>query len=213
MGKRTQKFINRESINIVISLLSLFSIVLISLDLFTSLDHETKLILEYGDFVICCVLLFDWLWRFIYIKKDRFSFLNFIDLLASLPTIEIARYGRLLRILRLFRVYKAHKGLMHLFQKGNRKESTLVFSISLLLILQIVSAALILQLEKDEGNIKNSADAIWWSFVTMTTVGYGDFYPVTTVGRILAAILMSAGIGFFSIVTGLISSWMSAENN
>ena len=47
--------------------------------------------------------------------------------------------------------------------------------------------------------------------MTMTTVGYGDFYPVTSAGRLLAAILMSAGIGFFSVVTGLISNWMSND--
>ena len=211
MRKSKKKFLYREPINVVICLLSLFSIILISLDLFTALDRETKLVLERGDFVICCILLCDWVWRFFYEKKGRFGVLNFIDLLACLPSFDITRYGRLLRILRLFRVYKAHKGLMHLFQKGNKKLSAFVFSVSLIIILQIVAAALILELEKTDGNIKNSRDAIWWAFVTMTTVGYGDFYPVTSAGRLLAAILMSAGIGFFSVVTGLISNWMSND--
>ena len=158
--------------------------------------------------MFCNILVLDWLWRFVQNEKDRYTVYNFIDLLASFPTIEMARYGRIFRVFRLLRVWKAHKGIMHVLTKGSRKKNSLVFSVTIILILQIVSAAIILELEKDVGNIKTSADAIWWAFVTMTTVGYGDFYPVTNTGRFLAAILMCAGIGFFSIVTGAISSWM-----
>lgn len=57
-----------------------------------------------------------------------------------------------------------------------------------------------------ESNIKTAEDAIWWAFVTITTVGYGDRFPVTTEGRIIAALLMTAGVGLFGTFTGFIAS-------
>ena len=62
----------------------------------------------------------------------------------------------------------------------------------------LFSSIAILQVETDpNSNIKTAEDAIWWSYVTITTVGYGDKYPVTTEGRIIAVILMTVGVGLF----------------
>ncbi|MDX2322088.1 MAG: potassium channel family protein, partial [Moritella sp.] len=60
---------------------------------------------------------------------------------------------------------------------------------------------------QEGSNINTGIDALWWAFVTITTVGYGDYYPVTTGGRIIAALLMTAGVGLFGTFTGFISSW------
>ncbi|MCD4653931.1 potassium channel family protein [bacterium] len=65
-----------------------------------------------------------------------------------------------------------------------------------------------------ESNIKTASDALWWSFVTITTVGYGDFYPITFVGRIIAGILMTAGIGLFGTFTAYVASFfLQQEKN
>ena len=56
------------------------------------------------------------------------------------------------------------------------------------------------------------SDAIWWAYVTMTTVGYGDKYPVTTEGRFVAAILMTVGVGLFGTFTAYVSSWFVKDN-
>jgi voltage-gated potassium channel len=70
------------------------------------------------------------------------------------------------------------------------------------------SSIAILQFEKDvNSNIKTAEDAIWWSYVTITTVGYGDKFPITTEGRIIGAMLMTAGVGIFGTFTALVSSW------
>jgi voltage-gated potassium channel len=58
-----------------------------------------------------------------------------------------------------------------------------------------------------DANITTAVDALWWSYVTMTTVGYGDFYPVSTEGRLIAAVLMMAGVGLFGTFTGFVTSW------
>lgn len=72
----------------------------------------------------------------------------------------------------------------------------------------IFSSIAILEFETDvNSNIKTAEDAIWWSYVTITTVGYGDKFPITTEGRIIGAILMTTGVGIFGTFTALVSSW------
>jgi voltage-gated potassium channel len=75
------------------------------------------------------------------------------------------------------------------------------------LCVMVFSAVGILNVEDSpEANIKDAGDAFWWAFVTMTTVGYGDKYPLTTEGRMIACVLMTAGAGLFATLTGLIAS-------
>lgn len=71
----------------------------------------------------------------------------------------------------------------------------------------------VLQFENDpESNIRTAGDAIWWAIATMTTVGYGDIYPITAEGRVLGIVLMIAGVGIFGTVTGLIASLFFKTN-
>jgi voltage-gated potassium channel len=71
----------------------------------------------------------------------------------------------------------------------------------------ISSSIAILELETaKESNIKTAEDALWWTYTTITTVGYGDKYPVTTEGRILAMVLMTFGVGFFGTFTAYVAS-------
>lgn len=81
-------------------------------------------------------------------------------------------------------------------------------------MLVIFSAIAILQVETDTGsNIKTAEDAIWWAYVTVTTVGYGDKYPITTEGRIIAAVLMTCGVGLFGTFTAYIASWFALDKS
>ncbi|WP_338327313.1 potassium channel family protein [Porphyromonas gingivalis] len=65
---------------------------------------------------------------------------------------------------------------------------------------------------RQTSNITTAEDAIWWSYVTITTVGYGDKYPVTTEGRIIAMFLMTAGVGLFGTFTAYIASLFVSDN-
>jgi len=77
----------------------------------------------------------------------------------------------------------------------------------------ILASIFILEVEENApgSNIRTAEDAIWWSYVTITTVGYGDKYPVTTEGRIIAAVLMTVGVGLLGTFTGFLASWFVSE--
>jgi len=80
--------------------------------------------------------------------------------------------------------------------------------------MMIFGSISILQFETaPESNIKTAEDAIWWAFVTITTVGYGDRYPVTTEGRIIAAFLMITGVALFGTFTGFIAAWFMGDKS
>jgi voltage-gated potassium channel len=135
---------------------------------------------------------------------------GWIDLIASIPTFDFMRAGRLLRLIRLIRLIRAYKSVKHITSHvfKNKIQGTLT-SVSLIAVLVLLfSSIAILQFETaPESNIKTAEDAIWWSYVTITTVGYGDKFPVTTEGRIIAAILMTVGVGLFGTFTAYVSSW------
>lgn len=94
----------------------------------------------------------------------------------------------------------------HLFKNKAEGAFTSVSVVAVLFI--IFSSIAILQVEDDpESNIKTAEDALWWAYTTVTTTGYGDKYPVTTEGRIVAALLMTAGVGLFGTFTAFVASW------
>lgn len=64
--------------------------------------------------------------------------------------------------------------------------------------------------DADSANIRSPEDALWWAVTTITTVGYGDRFPVTTEGRIIAAVLMTAGVGLFGTLSGVVAAWFLA---
>lgn len=78
----------------------------------------------------------------------------------------------------------------------------------------LLSTILILYFENvPEGNIKTAEDAIYWAIITIATVGYGDLYPVTTGGRIVAIVLLFAGVSIFVSCTGFFANWLRSNNS
>lgn len=87
-------------------------------------------------------------------------------------------------------------------------------AVSIITVLVVIFSSIsILIVEKDPlSNIKSAEDALWWSLVTVTTVGYGDKFPVTTEGRLIGVVLMFLGVGIFGTFTGYIASWFTKVN-
>lgn len=177
-----------------------------------TLDPETQTVLDYADDVACGLFFVDFLIS-LYRAPKRWAYMatwGWLDLLSSIPTGDLLRWGRaarVLRILRVLRVVKSVRSLAH-FIIEQRAESAFLATLLLSLLLVMFSSLAMLQLETvPEANIKTAQDAMWWAVSTMTTVGYGDRYPVTPEGRLVAVFLMAAGVGIFGTFSGLVASW------
>lgn len=198
-------------LNLLIVVLSVYVLLSLLIDTFFQLPPEIARMLRYIDNAICFVFLYDFVVRFRRAgSKLAFMKWGWIDLIASIPMIDFARAGRLLRLIRIIRILRAFRStrsiVEHVFK--NRVHGTLT-TVSLFAVLVLLfSSIAILEFETaPESNIKTAEDAIWWSYVTITTVGYGDRYPVTTGGRIIAMVLMTVGVGLFGTFTAFVSSW------
>jgi voltage-gated potassium channel len=202
-------------LNIIVIVLSIYVLIALLVDTAFILPVETSRLLNYIDIVICIFFFVEFLIRFFKASnKLKFMTWGWIDLVSSIPMIGFLRYGRLFRLIRLLRIIRAFRSTKNLVQHifFNKAQGTFVSVISVAILLLVFCSIAILQVETDtNSNIKTAEDAIWWAYVTITTVGYGDKFPVTTEGRIIAAILMTAGVGLFGTFTAYISSWFLSD--
>jgi voltage-gated potassium channel len=197
--------------------LCLYALVMLLVQTTAPLSPETRAVLDYADFVVCGLFLVDFLISF-YRAESRWSYLvkwGWLDLLSSIPTVDVVRWGRLGRVIRVFRALRALRAtrLIARMVLERRAENTILAAALAALLLVVFCSIAVLYFENDpESGIKTAEQAIWWSFATITTVGYGDFYPVTTEGRVIAAILMCAGVGLFGTFSAFLASWFIATD-
>lgn len=195
---------------LVLLALSLFVLAGLAADTFLQLPPEIARVLHVVDTAVCGVFFVDFVIRFRAApSKAAFMKWGWIDLLASIPVIEHLRWGRAVRILRVLRLLRGirslHRLLALLFAHRTRGGVASVGLISFLVV-TFSSVGILLCERTPESNIRTAEDALWWSLTTITTVGYGDKFPVTTAGRIVAASVMVIGVGLFGTLSGLIAS-------
>jgi voltage-gated potassium channel len=136
---------------------------------------------------------------------------HWIDALALVPPIRALRVLRLLRLLRLIRSFAGfYRAAMHV--QGLARHRGFAWLIVSWLSVMVVCSAFVYQAEHGVNKLISSPfDALWWGVTTLTTVGYGDTYPVTQEGRLGAMILMLLGIGLFSAITATITSYFISQ--
>lgn len=165
---------------------------------------QTKLI-NTLDILIACVFLGDFLFGLVRSdKRSEYFREHWWELLASIPLTEASvralrsiRILRILRVVRIIRILRATARLKVIGDKAIDGLSFTLFSLALTVSTLIFSAAIAFH-TFEEGinqNINGLFDSFWWAMVTVTTIGYGDIYPVTTEGRVVAMLLMLVGIG------------------
>jgi voltage-gated potassium channel len=142
-------------------------------------------------------------------KSDYFfKSWGWLDLLSSVP-IPALKVVRIFRIARVSRTVH-EMGLRSAWQRirTDLAGSALLFGVFLVIIVLQYGSMLMLWAESDatDANIKTGSDALWWAFVSVTTVGYGDRFPVTSEGRFIGATVMSVGVGLFGIITGFLAN-------
>lgn len=203
-------------LDLLVTFLSIYVLIALAVETIFTLPLQIARLLSFIDDGICFVFLYDFVIRFKKApSKKQFMKWGWIDLLSSIPTYSYLRYGRLVRLVGLFRILRAFRSVKclidHIFQI--RIKGTLATVCMLAFLMVIFSSIAILQVEHaPNSNIRTAGDAIWWSFTTITTVGYGDKFPVTIPGRIIAAFLMVTGIGLFGTFTAFVTSWFMTDN-
>lgn len=178
---------------------------------FVPLSEGTRQLIGYADTGICVIFLFDFA-RDLMRAENRLQYMKWgwLDLISSIPMVGWARVGRAARIVRILRVLRGVRSTRVLIRYvlNRRAESTILAVILVSMLMVLLSSIAILQVEDVQGsNIRTADDALWWALVTITTVGYGDRYPVSTEGRIIAVALMAAGVGLFGTLTAFVASW------
>jgi voltage-gated potassium channel len=144
---------------------------------------------------------------------DLFAFLPFYLPLLLPFDLRFLRTFRLVRILRVLKIGRYSESLRLFGRVLNSRKAELLTSVFVIFILLIVSSSFLYQCEHKAQPEKfmNIIEALWWGVVTLTTVGYGDIYPITPLGKIAAGIISILGIGLFALPAGILSAGFIEE--
>ncbi len=192
-------------------ILSVYVLGALFVDGMYDLSPEMDGLINQIDFIVCIIFMGDFFYR-LHRAPSKLKFLRWgwIDFISSIPMLSVFRGGNVIRIVRIFRILRAFRSVRILLKYllKNRSQNTLVSVGAISCMVAMGGSMAILRLEQaiPTGNIKTPSDALWWSIVTITTVGYGDRYPVSDGGRIVAAILMIVGVALFGTFTGFVAS-------
>lgn len=199
---------------IAVTLLSILNIVLY----FFVKDLTVQYVIGIIDIVLSVFFLIDFLRNLRHAQsKGQYFFKDYgwADLLASLPfpQFKILRIFRLLKAYRL--VKKAGAGTILRDFLDHKAEGAVYIIFFMILILLQFGSIFVLKAEmtSPDANIKTASDAIWWVYVTITTVGYGDRYPVTNYGRFVGMVVMLVGVGLFAVMTGFLANKFLPTND
>ena len=201
-----------------IQALILLSIVTFSVETIPDLKPQTRTILQSIELFCVVVFTLEYLLR-IYVADSKpkfiFSFFGIIDLLAILPFylsfgVDL-RSLRALRFLRLFRVLKLvryNRAMNHFTRaiKSAKEEILLFVFITLILIYFSAVGIYYFENQAQPEHFSSIFDSLWWAIITLTTVGYGDVYPITVGGKVFTFFILMIGLGIVAIPTGIISS-------
>ena len=202
--------IPKPGYEIFIGLLAVLSVINLVLAYLPGMPEGAQQIARFMDAPLTVVFMFDFLRHLALSHPRRQYFIDergWIDLLGSLPTIfPILRLFRVLRVLRLLRTYRPRD----IFRTLRRDRAATALQLVLFLVLVTVEygGMLVLTFEQSTpgANITTGGDAIWWAFVSITTVGYGDKYPITTGGRMVAVIMLWMGVALIGVFSAYLAN-------
>ena len=193
---------------------------------------ETNTIFQWIDYITVSIFILDYFLRLITadykLKKSAVSFFIYpitpmaiIDLVSILPSISVLNSGfRLLKLFRLLRTLKVLRAFKFLRYSKSfdiiinvfKKQRKVLSAVATMAVAYIVLSALVIYNVEPE-SFETFFDAIYWATISLTTVGYGDIYPVTTIGRIVTMVSSAFGIAIIALPSGVITAGYLAEIN
>jgi voltage-gated potassium channel len=206
------KDLKNISYEIFIGILSLLSILNLVLIVVFESDQDVQNVLYFMNGLLSLIFISDFAYRILTAQsKSGYFFRNFgwADLLASvpLPQVKILRLLRLVRVIRLL-VEFGPRNVLRSITRDRAGSALLTLLLLGILVLQFGSLAEVyFEADAPNGNIKTAADGIWYTIVTISTVGYGDRYPTTLPGRLVGSVLIVIGVGIFGTFTGYLANF------
>jgi len=207
-----------KAFDLFIQFLIVLSLVSFSIETLPNLGKNTKWILNTTEVIIVAIFTLEYLLRlFVADKKLKFvfSFYALIDLIAILPfylargidlrSIRVFRLFRLIRAFKIFRYSKAIQRFKNAFLEV--KEELILFLVATGFLLFIAAVGIYyFENPAQPEQFKSIFHCLWWAVATLTTVGYGDIYPITAGGKIFTSFIVIIGLGIIAVPTGLLAS-------
>jgi voltage-gated potassium channel len=194
---------------IFIALVSILSVFNLALVFIPGINPQAVQVVETINLFLTIIFVLDFVYRITTAKSKSYYFFRdygWADLLACSPNL---RFLRLFRVFKAYRLVKKH-GIKEIgdYLSYHRAEAAVYILVFSVMIILEVGSVLILSAESKapNANITTASDAMWWAYVTITTVGYGDKYPVTNAGRLVGILVMTTGVGIFATFAGFISN-------
>ena len=212
-----------KAFDVTLLVLILASIIVVMLDSVQALHRKYGSGFYAIEWAFTILFTIEYILRLVVIKKRLLymtSFLGIIDLLAIVPSyLSIFYIGaqsllvlRALRLLRIFRIFKLTHFLTEMEFLGTALRGSLkkifIFMLIVLALVVILGSVMYL-VEGQENGFHSIPESIYWAIVTITTVGYGDIYPVTALGKFIASIIMFIGYGIIAVPTGIVTTEMA----
>lgn len=212
--------------DVILLIAIIASIVFVMLESIKSFDARYHNFLNIAEWIITIIFTIEYILRLIAVKKPlkyMFSFYGIIDFLATIPKyISLIFVGtqvfialRALRLLRVFRILKlarylgASNMLANALKASRAKISVFLFAV---FIVSIIFGTLMYLVEGEASGFTSIPVSVYWSIVTLTTVGFGDIAPVTPLGQFIASLIMILGYGIIAVPTGIVSAEYVYQN-
>jgi voltage-gated potassium channel len=209
----------------ILQIVIVYSIITLTLETLPDLSLSQRRFFEISEVVCVSIFSVEYLTR-LFKSSDKlkfvFSFMGVIDLISILPFyLNLGSGSRALRIIRLFRIFRLlklaryNKAISRFHQAFiSVKEELVLFFLASFFLIYLVSVGIYyFENEAQPQAFQSIIHSFWWSVVTLTTVGYGDVYPVTIGGKMFTFFVLMIGVGIITIPAGLIATAMMKTRN
>lgn len=206
--------------DIVLLVVILYSVIIVMLESLPRIDEKYHSFLDISEWIVTILFTIEYILRIICIKTPKkyiFSFFGVIDFLSTIPKylsffIGGSQYVSAFRALRLLRVFRILKLVRFIGESNNllralkASRAKIFVFVFFLLIISVLLGTVMYLVEGPEHGFNSIPHSVYWTIVTLTTVGYGDISPETGLGQVIASIIMILGYGVIAVPTGIVSA-------